>query len=321
MSNYIFSIILLIIALVCIELKKSYQALPMSELRYRARQGDVLAKKIYSAVAYEESLDILLWAVIVICASASIFLFNRVAPLLVGFIAVVLFIWLVFAWMPKRRMDYVSQKLAIFITPVIVWLLNYLHPLIRNVSKFSSKNLSHHTKLYDKNDLIKLIDNQKHQPDNRIDTKDLELIKKGLKLSGKTVGSYSQSWAKIHHTLAHEAIGPILLDELHKSGQLFVPVLEDNQSQKVIGMINTSGIDISKTGEIKDIVDSNVNYLNEDDSLIDSINAVALTGSPVFIVLDKKQRITGLITIKDIISQLFTLETNTRRVPEKEPET
>lgn len=315
MADYIYSIILLIISLISIELKKSYQALPKAELRKRARADDQLASKIYSAVAYEQSLEILLWLIIIICSAGSIFFFYRVAPLWFGFIAVVLFLAIAFAWLPKRRMDSISQKLAVYITPLIVWLLNYLHPIFKNIIKYKPNN---HTGLYDKQDLIKLIDLQKNQTDSKIAKEDLDLIKNGLKLADKTVGNYCISWSKIHHTLAHEAAGPILLDELHKSGQLYIPVLEDNQTKKVIGMINTGAIDIAKAGLVKDLMDNSVHYLNEDDSLLTAIKAITLTGSPVFVVLDKKQQPVGLITIKDIIGQLVNLETTKKPI---QPET
>ncbi len=321
MADYIYSLILLVVALVCIELRKSYHAVPKIEIRRMARQGDKLAEKIYSAVAYEESLELFLWIVIILCAAGSLILFNRVAPLWLDFIAVILFIWVAFAWLPKRRVDSFSRIVAEYFTPVVIWLLNYLQPMFKLVNKLGSKSLDIHTGLYDKNDLLQLIDRQIKQSDNRIDIQDLELIKRGLKLPNKKVGSYCTSWSKVHHTLAHEAMGPILLDELHKSGQLFIPVLEDNQTKKVIGMINTGVIDIAKAGEVRDLMDNKVYYLNEDDSLTDAVNAVTQTGSPVFIVLDKKERLTGLITFKDIVSQLISLEPKTKLViPENHEE-
>jgi len=307
-ANYIYSLILLIIALVCIELRKSYHSVPKAELKKQAKAGDALADRIYHAVSYEESLETLLWLVIILCAAGSLILFNRVAPLWLDFIAIVLFIWIAFAWLPKRRMDRFSLRLASIFSPVIVWLLNYLHPLFRKVNHFGSKTINIHTGVYDKKDLIKLVEAQKKQADNRVEPRDLDLIRKGLKLSDKTVGDYYVSWSKIHHTLAHEAVGPILLDELHKSGQLFVPVLEDNQTKKVVGIISLDGLDISKVGEVKDLMNQNIHYLREDDSLFRAFEAIAATGSPVFIVLDKKDRLTGIITLKDVMNQLVTFE-------------
>lgn len=319
MADYIYSIILLIIALTCIELGKTYQTIPKSELRYRAREGDKLAAKLYNAVSYDGSLEVLLWIIITLCLAGSIIIFNRVAPLWLSFIAVAVFTAVAFAWLPKRRMDKVSQKLALAISPVLIFILNYLHPYLKKLASSPTKS---HTRIYDKKDLTKLIDLQKKQPDNRIDPKDLELIKNGLKLPNKTVSEYSRSWSKIHHTLAHEAMGPILLDELHKSGQMFVPVLEDSDTKKVIGMINLSSIDISRVGEVRDLMDQNVYYLSEDDSLVDALNAIVSTASPVFIVLDKKDRVTGMITLKDVLSQLVHLETKPKVVlPDTEKET
>ncbi|MEI9913744.1 MAG: CNNM domain-containing protein [Candidatus Saccharibacteria bacterium] len=180
MADYIYSLILLIIALVCIELRKSYHAVPKAELKRQAKAGDVLADKIYHAVSYEESLETLLWILIILCAAGSLILFNRVAPLWLDFIAIVLFIWVAFAWLPKRRMDRFSLRLASILSPVIVWLLNYLHPLFQKVNHFGSKAITVHTGVYDKKDLIKLVEAQKKQADNRLSLRTWILLEKDL---------------------------------------------------------------------------------------------------------------------------------------------
>lgn len=318
MATYIYSIILLIIALVCIDLRKSYHTIPKAELRRRAQEGDELFKRLYRANSYGQSLEILLWLIIILCAAGSIVLFYRIAPLWVDFIAVALFIWLAFAWLPKRRMDAISNQLAYYLTPPIVWILNYIHPTFKKINKLSSKALATHTGIYDKKDLIKFLDNQKHQSDSRIDPSELELIKKVLKLSDKTVGDYCKSWSKIHHAQAHEVIGPILLDELHKSKQLFIPVVEDNQTKNVVGMIDINHLDIARAGEVKDLMNQNVLFLNEADTLKDALDAMATTAQPVFIVLDKKQRVFGMITLKEVINQLISLESQNKSYSNKE---
>ena len=80
-------------------------------------------------------------------------------------------------------------------------------------------------------------------------------------------------------------------------------------------MINLSTIDISSARHISDLMDTNIEYLNEDDNLEDALKKISLTGYQVFIVLDKKQRVFGLITFNNIVNELFTsgtIEKNTK---------
>ena len=313
MADFIYSIILLILALIAIELRKSYNQIPKVELRRRAASGDILASKIYRAVAYGDSLEILLWLIIILCLAGSLSLFYIVAPLWLGFIVVVLFTWLALAWLPKLGINSLGDKLALYITPGLVFVLNYLHPIFSKINKSIDKTVSpSHTGLYDRKDLLNLVSKQKKQLDSRISLDDLTIIKRGLKLTNKTVGQYCKSWAKLHHVLAEDTIGPILLDELHKSKQPFVPVIADAKSKDVVGIIDISRLNPSSSGLVKDIMDENIYYLHEDDSLSEALKAMAHTTNPVFIVLDKKQRLFGMITLRDVLAELINLGTKAK---------
>ncbi len=315
MADYISSIILLIIALGAIELRKTYHQVPRNELRYLARHGDQLAKRIYQAVSYEESLEILLWAVVILCFSLSLIILNSIAPFWLDFIAIVFFLSITFAWLPKTKVNSFSWKLVHYLTPAILFVLNIIYPVLRKIHHDKKRDSEAHTGIYSKRELISLINKQKRQPDNRINHIELDLVKNILKLKDKTVGQYAKNWSKIKTVLANDTIGPILLDELHKSKQLFIPVVNENEDQEVVGMINLSTIDISSARHISDLMDTNIEYLNEDDNLEDALKKISLTGYQVFIVLDKKQRVFGLITFNNIVNELFTsgtIEKNTK---------
>jgi CBS domain containing-hemolysin-like protein len=318
--DYIFSIVLIVIALVAIELRKSYHAVPRSELRYRARQGDVLAEKIYTAVAYEDSLEALLWLVIVLSVAGSFILFSVVAPPWIAFIALVIFLWLAFAWLPKIQVNKLTNKLAIYLTPAIVWTLNTLHPFFKTTNNVLLKSKTQdHTGIYETNDLVTLLDKQKDQSDNRVSPDQLELIKNILELSKKTVGEHSETWSNITHVNSNDTVGPVLLDELHKSKQQFVPVV-DSDKKEAVGMIDLKRLNISTTGEIKDLMDPNIHFLSEEDSLEDALNSIIDSGHPVYIVRDKKDRLFGMITLKDIMNELVVAKEETEEVIPEEPE-
>ena len=309
MSDYIASLILLLIALLAIELRKSYYLVPKKELKRRAREGDALAEKLYHAVSFENSLDIFLWIVIVLSTAGSLILLNRVAPLWLDVIMVIIFIWVVFAWLPRLAVNDLSIKLAGYITPAIVWILNLIQPFLQKLDHYMGKsNYETHSGLYDRKDLVNLVSKQKKQPDNRIDPYDLDLIKKALNFKDKSVSDYSLTWSKVEKVFAGDSIGPVLLDEMHKSDQLFVPVLMDKESKKLVGMIDLSRIDLSTAGLVRDLMDQNLYYLNEDDTLYDALSAITKTGHPVFIVQDKKLRPFGLITIKDVIKEIYSFK-------------
>src|ERR1700721_565787 len=120
MTSYILSIVLLIIALVAIELRKGYHDIPKNELRRRALSGDVLADKVYKAVAFEDRLETFLWLVIILATASSLFIFDQVAPLWLDFLAIVIFLGVAFAWLPKVRLNSFSEKLIIYLPPAVI---------------------------------------------------------------------------------------------------------------------------------------------------------------------------------------------------------
>ena len=306
MIDYIFAILLLGFVLIAIELRKSYHALPKKELKYRASHGDALAEKLYRAATYDTTLDIFLWLVIILSAAGSLVLFNRLAPAWLSFIAVVLLLWIAFAWLPKAKVSKLTVKLVVMITPLVATILNYFHPLAHRASRLNKAHSSKvvHTGVYDKAGLIELIDQQKTQPDNRINDQDLEIMARSIDLPATKVADVCLPWSKVKTIMPNDPVGPILLDELHKSQQHLVPVTSDKASKELIGILNLSKLDISSKGLVSDHMDTTVYYLNEEDSLDYALKSFAVTNYPLFIVVDDKRNLRGVLTFNDIVEQL-----------------
>src|SRR5579872_4238090 len=131
MYNYILTAVVLLIGLIAIEVKKSYHALPLKELKYRAVHGDELASRLYRVAAYGSSLEAFLWLVIVLSASGSLLLITSYAPLWASFIVVAALLWLAFAWIPATKVAAPANFIVKYCSPAIAWMMNYVHPLIR----------------------------------------------------------------------------------------------------------------------------------------------------------------------------------------------
>jgi CBS domain containing-hemolysin-like protein len=305
MIEYIFALVLIILVLIAIELRKNYHSIPRKELKYRAVHGDQLAERLYRAASYDSTLELFLWLIIVLGTAGSLVLFSSVAPLLISFIAIVLTIWLAFAWLPKTKSSLVGGRITLFLTPLIASLLSYLHPLVSRLSRSKSNNHQLvHTRLYDKDDLVGLINKQRAQPDSRISDRELEIIKNSLQLFETKVGPVCLGWSKVKTATSSDPIGPILLDELHKSKQVFIPVFDDEQKDSLIGVLNLNKLNLSSTGIIGDAMETTVYFINEDDHLADALQAFSATNSSVLFVVDAKERFVGLLTLVDVISRL-----------------
>lgn len=106
---------------------------------------------------------------------------------------------------------------------------------------------------------------------------------------------------------ANETVGPVLLDRLHKAGHnIFVVVSKDLEHVK--GLLYMSDL-VPLDPEIKTIKDATrpkVHYVSQTASLQEVITVSLKTGRQFFLVRDGKERVVGLITLKDALKILLS---------------
>lgn len=306
MLTFIIALICVALAFVALTLRKTYYYLPERELKREAKSGDYLGQVLWSAVAYGTSLQLLLWLLIGIFAAVGFVLFARVAPPIFGFLAVALLLWLAFAWMPTTRLTRLGARLSVWFTPSIVWLLRWLH---RPLDWFLS--LAHrfypavvHTGLYQKDDLLELIANQKQQPDNRVPIEELELAERALTFDKVKIRNVLIPRKKVKAVGRGDAVGPILLDELHATGHSRFPVY-GKDTDDIVGTIHLISLNEAKQGgHVRDFMDKGVAYLHEGDTLADALHAVYTTKHQLFVVVNSFEEYVGIVTLEDVLHAL-----------------
>jgi CBS domain containing-hemolysin-like protein len=307
MIAFVFIIILLAIALLAIALRKTYFLLPQKEIRRRARGGDSLAKVIYRASGYGASLNLLLWIVIILCVAASFVLLTTIVPAILAFIVEVVVIGYGFVWMPTSRVTEFNVKLAEWLTPAIAWILHYVHPALRwIVDKSKQYRPVHvHTGLYDREDLQKLLEQQKGQEDSRISDESLDLLLHSLEFGEKIVTDCLVPKRVVSAAKSDETVGPTLMKELHDSGHSRFPVWQDSEENIVGTLYLRELVQLKKTGTVKDLMDNSVYFVHEEYSLEQVLDAFLKTKHHLFIVVNSFEEYVGIITIEDILEQII----------------
>ena len=297
---------LLVLALAGIAIRKTYYAIPLAELKRRAKQHDPVAGKLYRAVAYGSSLRSLLWLYIGFVSAGSIILFARVLPVWASLLIVGPLLWIAFSLLPASRPSKVSLQLTVLMTPLISWLLNYLHAVLQPGAKAVETRVlpTKHTGLFERDDLLRLIEQQQAQNDNRLTDEELEILKRALTFSEHTVADILLPRQQVKTVVASDVAGPILIDELHKSGQQRIPV-RDTAKGPFVGVLLVSRLTLKTTGQVRDIMEPTVYYLHEEDSLREALHAFFITNQPLFIVVNTAEAFVGVITIEAIIQQLL----------------
>ncbi|HEY5152993.1 MAG TPA: CBS domain-containing protein [Candidatus Saccharimonadales bacterium] len=306
MTNLILAVVLLLLALVGIVARKTYYYLPLRELKRRAAKHDPLAVQLYRAAAYGNSLRGLLWLYIGLTSAASLVLLARLLPIWASLLIVGPLLWIAFSLIPATRTTKPGIYLTRFITPPLAWLLNYLHPLLERGAGTVERRYTapDHTRLFEREDLLDLIKRQQHQPDNRITDEELEIVKRALEFDNYTVSQVMTPRKHIKTVLADDTIGPILIDEVHKSGQDYALVRESRKGP-LAGTLAFKRLDLQSSGKVKDIMEPTVYYLHESDRLGQALHAFFVTNHPLFVVVDNFEEYIGVLTIENVLHQLL----------------
>ncbi|HET7060304.1 MAG TPA: CBS domain-containing protein [Candidatus Saccharimonadales bacterium] len=306
MNDYILALIFLLLALGGVVIRKTYYYIPLHELKRRAEHGEPLARRLYPAAAYGGCLRVLLWLYIGLTSAASIILLARLLPVWASLLIVGPLLWITFSWLPASRVTKAGARLTLIVTPLIVWLLNYLGPLLGRGSNAVYKHsaMLPHTGLFERGDLVELIEQQQRQTDSRLDEHELDIARRALNFNEYKVHDVLVPRKAVKTVLAQDTAGPVLIDELHKNAQGYALVRETSKGS-LVGILAFKDLGLQSSGQVKDIMDKSVFYLHENDTLGQALHAFFTNRQPLFVVVNSFEEYVGIITVEGILRQLL----------------
>lgn len=288
-----------------IVLLKVYSRVPAVELKRRIRNGDAAAKLLFRVATYEASLQIFLWTIIGLSGAWLFVLLSRsMSPWLSGFLILVL-VWLGFAWLPQTRVSFAGRKVGELAAPPLAWILNKLYPVLRFVEeKTGGYRVNVHTGVYEKEDIIELLTRQQKQKDSRIDPAELDVINGALEFGDKLVRDIMVPRRIAKIVSVDDDVGPLLLDELHKSGHSRFPVYEGKKDKIVGTLFLRDLIGETKGGKVRNFMHKQVFYVHEEETLRRALQAFFKTHRHLLIVINSFEEMSGIVTLEDIVEQI-----------------
>jgi CBS domain containing-hemolysin-like protein len=306
MLQFILTILFAVITLSGIAAKKAYTEVPERELKRRAQKGDVNAKVLYRAVAYGLSLKVFLWLWIGIGTVGLFFVVVRDFPWPIALLGIVILLIVGFG-LSNTRVTALGRRVTIWLTPAVVWKLNYLHPLLQAIGARIHKHAasSSHTRLYQKEDLVELLRQQAKQTDSRIGKEQIDMAIHSLTFGDKLVRETLTPYSQVKTVNIADNLGPLLMDELHKSGHSRFPVYEGKKNN-IVGMLYLRDLlQEQHGGNVKNIYHKKVTYVHEEQTLYQTLQAFLKTKRHLFIVVNQFEEVVGIITIEDILEQII----------------
>lgn len=105
---------------------------------------------------------------------------------------------------------------------------------------------------------------------------------------------------------ANEGIGPLVIDELHKSGHSRFPVIEKD-ADHIVGMLYLHDLVTLKSAHstVKQAMDPHVYYIKDEQSLAHALHAFLHTHHHLFIVVNSYRETVGLLSLEDVIEAML----------------
>jgi len=289
---------------------KMYNSVPVVELKRRARVKDQRSDSLYKVANYEASLDVLLW-LLGTAFGTLLFIWSArtswwLATIIIGLSA------LLIIWLPKPRIDGWVGAAASFYAKYLAAVLSFLNPVLSRLANWfpPAGRVQLHSGLYERKDLQELLNKQNKQLDNRIDENDLKIAFGAISFGDKTVRSVMTPRRKLRLVSAGETVGPMLMDELHKTGHSRFPVVKDSTAKdanpQIVGTLYLKDIiGYQGGGKVKELARKDVYYINEDATLRQALAAFLKTHHHLLITVNSFEEIVGVLSMEDVFEQII----------------
>ncbi len=296
----------------------AYKFLSVNEYKRRARRTDKEASNVYQVLLYGKQLDLFFWVLIGILTSWSILIMGGHSPIFLTIVFYTAYFGFVYGIIvgQKTKLGLVTAKK---ISPVVYKTMSFIQPVLGRVLPLNHQNIIEQ-KIYEVEDLLSFLKEQKVAVHNRIDTDVISRAIESILFKEKLVETSMTPIDQVFQVDIKDDIGPILLEELHSSGHSYFPVYEGKKNNIVGGLYVSDILEVKKGGKINDHVKKDVFYIHKESSLNDVISAIVKTNQNKFMAIDNTEAIVGLITASDVFRQIIGVINPSELENYKDPE-
>lgn len=272
------------------------------ELTRRSKAGDMVAK---AAVRRENLLVALLSLQRMVIALLLVFLVLLVIVTFGWFLGSIVAAVCALEYGVLARLSPVhrfSQRLYEQYEPLLLRFVEKFHTVfhfLRNIvprrpttSRLESREELHH--------LVS-------QSGSLLSSDEKKLIIHGLSFSARVVHEVMTPTGVIDSINKKELLGPLVLDDLHKTGHSRFPVT-DGDIDHVVGMLYIQSLftlDTKRSVTAEKAMEPRVFYIHEDQTLAHALAAFLRTHHHLFIVVNEFRETVGIISLEDVVEALL----------------
>ncbi len=294
----------MILSILLTAMSLSLKSLSTSHLRYWARKGDAVSKKLYPLKARGSAVLLTIELFRSLAVSGSLVLLAYI-------------LWGVLAWLLGATILFVAFIVLgeLYLRPVGTWLLANTSTVLLFVAhqlKFVMLPLG---RVFDRfvaelpvtitrSELSHMI-GAVQVTDTDLSSEELRIVKHALTFGDKSVHDIMTPRSVVKSVRDDDVLSPVLLDELHKSGHSRFPVFMSD-GDKAVGILYIKDlIDVKSHSRVSELMHKPIHFVNEDRELDHVLQAFIRTKQHLFLVVNSFAEITGLVTIEDVVEQVL----------------
>ncbi|HXH26360.1 MAG TPA: CBS domain-containing protein [Candidatus Acidoferrum sp.] len=292
--------LLLLLAAAIRSLRFAPSRLTIFELQRQAEQGDGLAKAELQLRRVRTELLALRQVIELVCIAAIALLLNSLLTSWQAMLGVMAALLLVELLGNTPLIERLSQKIAAKRLPSILTLAKAWHPLLKLLAG-RHPDASHAAAFYSKDELLHMVEHDH----GILHPAEQALVQRALTYQHIKIKDIMTPRASVVSLDKNDSLGPLVLDNLHKSGQNRFPVIVKDLNH-VIGTINMADL-LPLRAEVKhpsDVMSHKVYYLAENFGIDHAIAAFLQTGASLFIVVNELEETKGVISIETVFEQI-----------------
>lgn len=136
-----------------------------------------------------------------------------------------------------------------------------------------------------------------------------QMVAHGLSFSDRLVSEVMTPRSVVDSVEKSELLGPLVLNDLHKTGHSRLPVISGDLDH-VVGMLylrDLLTLDTTKkhTSKVETVMDKRVFYIHEDQTLAHALAAFLRTHHHLFVVVNEYRETVGLLSLEDVIEVML----------------
>lgn len=280
------------------------------ELKRKAQLGNKAAKMVYPIRALGHQLMVtLLIGNVIVNAGITALLDLRVngvyAVILTTIFVVTFGEILPMAYLRKYGLE-VTAKLS----PILLKLIAILSPIASPLGRMLDNWLGEEgPSIYSKEELYKILEEHEVSENSEIEEDEVKIVRHALSFGDKLVRDVMTPQRVVVMVSAEDSVGPVLIDELHKSGHSRFPVYNDKKAQNFIGTLYLHDlIDVKDGPKVKELMRKQVYYIHEEQKLDHALKAFIKTSHHLLVVVNTFEEFVGVISFEDVIEEIIGRE-------------